>query len=200
MARGFRSAPAGIIGRFSAQERGLLGRLFQDIITLLDDEQAPPDASADPLEAAFGSGAEVEAPTDPALRRLLPDASRDPEQAGEFRRFTDQSLREQKIAALRQAALAVEQDAFVLDRAAAVEFSRALNDVRLVLSTRLGIETEADARRIEKRSRRRAQDAEAYMGVVYSFISWAQDSLVEAMLLDLPDPSADPQSPADGQR
>ncbi len=133
------------------------------------------------------------------MRRLLPDASADEERAREFRRFTDRSLREQKVASLRAAALAFESDPVRLSPSAAVDVSRALNDVRLVLSTRLGIDSEEEARRVEKAAGGRVKDTETYMAVVYSFVSWVQNSLIEAMLLDLPEDPAGSDGP-DPQR
>ena len=202
MARGFRSGPDGLTARLSADERGLLGRLFQDIIGMLElpaDGAAGASADADPLEALLGADDQVEAPSDPAVRRLLPDASADEERAREFRRFTDRSLREQKVASLRAAALAFESDPVRLSPSAAVDVSRALNDVRLVLSTRLGIDSEEEARRVEKAAGGRVKDTETYMAVVYSFVSWVQNSLIEAMLLDLPEDPAGSDGP-DPQR
>ncbi|WP_144791984.1 DUF2017 family protein [Kocuria palustris] len=202
MARGFRSGPDGLTARLSADERGLLGRLFQDIIGMLElpaDGAASASADADPLEVLLGADDQVEAPSDPAVRRLLPDASADEERAREFRRFTDRSLREQKVASLRAAALAFESDPVRLSPSAAVDVSRALNDVRLVLSTRLGIDSEEEARRVEKAAGGRVKDTETYMAVVYSFVSWVQNSLIEAMLLDLPEDPAGSDGP-DPQR
>lgn len=196
MAQGFRSGAHGLSARLSADERGLLVRLCQDIIGLLELEQADPEA--DPLEALLGGDGPVEAPQDPAVARLLPAGSQDPEQAEEFRRFTDRSLREQKVASLRAAALAFESDPVRLSPAAASDVSRALNDIRLVLSTRLGIDSEADARRVEKASRKKPKDTETYMAVVYGFVSWLQDSLIQAMLAELPEDDGTDHQPPQG--
>ena len=59
MAHGFRSGAHGLTARLSADERGLLVRLSQDIIGLLEPEQADP--GADPLEALLGGDGPVEA-------------------------------------------------------------------------------------------------------------------------------------------
>ena len=189
MARRFRSGRRGLTARLSADERGLLGRLCQDVIGMLEpeDQDDGPDPHADPLEALLGADEQVEAPSDPAVARLLPAASQDDEQAREFRRFTDRGLREQKVASLRAAALAFESDPVHLSPAAAVDVSRALNDIRLVLSARLGIDSEDDARRVERAAGGRPKDTETYMAVVYGFVSWVQNSLIEAMLQDLPE-------------
>lgn len=196
MAHGFRSGAEGLSARLSADERGLLVRLCHDIIGLLELEQTDP--KADPLEALLGGDGPVEAPQDPAVARLLPAGSQDREQAEEFRRFTDRSLREQKVASLRAAALAFESDPVRLSPEAAIDVSRALNDIRLVLSTRLGIDSEADARRVEKASGKKPKDTETYMAVVYGFVSWLQDSLIQAMLLELPEDDATDDRPPQG--
>ncbi|NHU84572.1 DUF2017 domain-containing protein [Kocuria sp. JC486] len=187
MAQPFRSTPPGLIARLDPQERGLLRRLFEDVVTMLEGDHT---TSEDPLEQLVGLSGDVEAPQDPALRRLLPEGSTDPERAEEFRRYTDRSLREEKVGALRRAAMAVEHDPVQLEGDGAVDFSRALNDVRLVLATRLHVESSDDARRIEELAAsvdvNDVDDPETYMSVVYGFVSWLLNSLVEAMLLDLP--------------
>ncbi|MDO5618361.1 DUF2017 domain-containing protein [Kocuria sp.] len=193
MAQAFRSTPHGMIARLDPQERGLLRRLFEDVVTMLEPEdagQTGDDGAVDPLEQMLGFTEDVEAPRDPALHRLLPDASSNAERSQEFRRYTERSLREEKVGALRRAAMAVEHDPVQLEGTAVQDFSRALNDVRLVLATRLEIESEEDARRVEAAASQTAvgkiEDAQTYMAVVYGFVSWLQNSLVEAMLLDLP--------------
>src|ERR1700688_657476 len=88
----------------SAGEASLLRTLVVPVMELLTDPTRPsPAKSAEPadvlddLEALF---AEVETPNpdrpdDPVLARLLPDAYRDDEaKSGEFRKFTESSLRE----------------------------------------------------------------------------------------------------------
>lgn len=199
MAQPFRTTPQGVTARLEPQERGLLRRLFEDVVSMVEPEQV---ASDDPLEQLMGISEDTGTPPDPAVHRLFPDASPDSGRAEEFRRFTERSLREEKVGSLRRAAMAVEHDPVRLDEAAAVDFSRALNDVRLVLATRLHIDTEEDAHRIEQVAASVAvddvDDAETYMSVVYGFVSWLQNSLVEAMLLGLPDlPEFPEDSPAD---
>ena len=78
MARGFKRTRKGIVGRFEAPEVRLLQKLFSDVAETLAPEPRDTD---DPLEALVGWDEDVAEPTDPALRRLLPTASSDPEQA-----------------------------------------------------------------------------------------------------------------------
>src|SRR5215471_8482565 len=59
-----------------------------------------PVLSAEDLAAMIGATGPTSPPADPVLARLLPDAYRDdPEAAGEFRRYTEQGLRSDKVAA-----------------------------------------------------------------------------------------------------
>ncbi|MFP3467744.1 DUF2017 family protein, partial [Leifsonia sp. SIMBA_070] len=87
-------------------------------------------------------------PADSALHRLLPNGVQgDDAEALEFRRLTERSLRESKTGALRAAALLLESKPLLLNAEQAQYFARALNDVRLVLADRLGLETDEDAER-----------------------------------------------------
>lgn len=184
MAQGFRSTRKGITARFEDAEKELLQKLFADVAQAL----APEDpVSEDPLERMLGVTGDASAPEDSALRRLLPDGSRDPERAAEFRRYTERSLREAKIGVLKQAALVLENDPVRLEDEQAQAFGRALNDVRLVLADRLGIRDEADAERVGRYDDWSAiEDVETYMSLLYNFVSWLQETLMEALLRELP--------------
>ncbi|MBO9705844.1 MAG: DUF2017 family protein, partial [Arthrobacter sp.] len=104
------------------------------------------------------------------------------EAALEFRRFTERSLRESKIGALRAASLALESNELHLDENQARNFAMALNDVRLVVSERLGIRTQDDAEAVHAMQEwSDADDLETYLSVVYNFVTWLQDSLVQAL-------------------
>lgn len=125
----------------------LLVNLTRQLIELLRDGEpsAPP---ADPLEAMLTLDAPREPPDDPALRRLLPDGHvDDAEAAAEFRRYTEQGLREGKVAdanvVLASLASVDEDDAddveFLLDPAQARAWMRCLTALRLTLAERLGV-------------------------------------------------------------
>lgn len=128
-------APAHAVARAEAEAAEMgpasdLDRAFAEIVGHIDRPVGPP--------------------ADPAVARLLPDAHRDdPALAAEFRRLSEATLRERKQtnAALAAAAL-VRPAPVLLDRAEASALLKAMNDVRLVLSARLGIETEQDADRV----------------------------------------------------
>lgn len=184
MAKPFKSTRRGITGALESGEARLLGALLDDVISMLEPETGP---SEDPLAALVGmSGADAEAtaPDDSAVRRLLPDAVRgDDDEALAFRRLTERSLREQKIGALRGTALLIESSPMTLNDEQARLFAQALNDVRLVLADRLAIETEEDAERLHDIADSKDVDnVESYLALVYNFITWLQESLVQAML------------------
>jgi hypothetical protein len=184
MAKPFRSTRRGITGTLEPGEARLLRALLDDVISMLEPDTAP---SEDPLAALVGmSGADADAaaPDDSAVRRLLPDAVRgDDDEALAFRRLTERSLREQKIGALRSTALLSESSPMTLNEEQARFFAQALNDVRLVLADRLAIETEEDAERLHDIADSKDVDnVESYLALVYNFVTWLQESLVQAML------------------
>ena len=75
-----------------------IANLARQLIELLSDGEPLEPVGDDPLEAMLDFDAPREAPEDPALLRLLPDAHRDDaEVAAEFRRFTERGLRESKV-------------------------------------------------------------------------------------------------------
>lgn len=181
MAKAFKSTRRGISSALEPGEVRLLGNLFKDIVSMLEPETA---ASSDPLAAMVGMDTEAVAPSDSAVRRLLPDGVRaNDEEALEFRRLTERSLREQKISALRSSALLLEGNPVVLNPEQARLMAQALNDVRLVLADRLGIETEDDAEKLhEVGDSSDVEDVESYLALVYNFVTWLQETLVQALL------------------
>jgi hypothetical protein len=143
VARGFRRTRHGLRAKLDDQERSVLAHLFVDVYELLDDGvQADPD----PLAAMIGIGTSVDLPDDPALARLLPDAhADDPVASSEFRRYTEQGLRERKRQCLETARLTLGRPGSLsLDDAEAQAWLVALTDVRLVLAERMGLRTEED--------------------------------------------------------
>lgn len=180
MAQGFKSGRKGLTARFNAEEASLLQKLFTDVATTLEPDT---DEGQDPLAALVGISENVSAPTDPALARMLPVASDDPEVADEYRRYTEISLRQEKIGYLQLAAMDLEKHDVVLDAEHARAWAAALNDVRLTLAARLNIQNENDAQLIaEKTDWNAVEDIEDYMSLIYNFVSWLLDTLMEAML------------------
>ena len=130
--------------KLEPEERMVLSGFAREVSELLGGMAA---ADPDPLAAMVGMGSDeaTAPPEDPALRRLLPDAYDDPAGAAEFRRLTDDELRRGKTSALTR--LADDVDAsdgeLELDNEGADIWVQALNDVRLVLGVRLGVDDDA---------------------------------------------------------
>lgn len=164
------------------------GDPFWDIVAGLGGEGAGVVPS-DPHTAALHR----EAPRDEALARLLPpgvhgETAAEQAAAGEFRALTEDSVRQSKTADLQRAVAALQVNPLVLDEANAVAFSRALNDVRLVLSARLGIDSEEDAERVHAVDDwASATDVESYMALLYNFTTWLLETLMLALSTQLPD-------------
>jgi hypothetical protein len=130
----------------------------------------------------------VQAPDDPVLQRLLPDAYRDDEAAAaDFRRYTERGLRDTKIANARaviaslvDGGMADEESAdhqveVDLDAAQVQAWLRTLTDVRLALATRLGIEDD------EHVWDENSDDPVAVMHDVYDWLGFVQETLVLAI-------------------
>jgi hypothetical protein len=140
-----------------AHAAALLASLARQLVELLSDGEASQPLDANSLESMLDFDAPREAPQDPALLRLLPDAHRDDEEAAaEFRRYTERSLRDGKIAD----AMTVIDDIgeipddlppdaadfeFEIDADAARAWLRCLTDMRLTLAERLGVTAEDEA-------------------------------------------------------
>lgn len=119
------------------------------------EAEAESEAQLRQLLAGIDADADVvAAPADPAVRRLLPDASDDPEVAHEFRRLTDEDLRQRKVdrlllfaELLLEASPSADEDEqlpMVVARDDGPEVAGALGDVRQVIGSRLGLRTDAD--------------------------------------------------------
>ena len=95
----------------------------------------------------------LEPPDDTGVRRLFPDASKDPSIAAEFRRLTEDELRRTKRDRLHSLwesliRLPFDPDAaeleFVVGPEQASDLAATLTDIRLILADRLGLETDED--------------------------------------------------------
>ena len=120
------------------------------------------------LEEVLGSEAE-----DPSLRRLFPPAyERDEESEAEYRRLMAGELLEG-----RQAALRLVRETAGRERLTAEELDawlRALNDLRLVLGTKLGVTEDMYGAELDP------AHPQAYELSVYGYLSWLQEQLVAA--------------------
>jgi Domain of unknown function (DUF2017) len=116
----------------------------------------------------------VDEPDDPALRRLFPPAyTDDPEADAEYRRLMADELLDGRRAALR--AFAGSLDADILSEEDLDAWLRALNDLRLFLGTRLGVEEEDLLEPFDPRR----PDAEER--ALYVYLSWLQEHVVSAL-------------------
>jgi hypothetical protein len=115
----------------------------------------------------------LEDPDDPALRRLFPPAHADRESEEQYR-----SLVGDQLLSGRTKALATVRDTLgtnTLDPDQADAWLRALNDLRLVLGTRLDVGEEIDYEELD------LEDPHGRELAVYGYLSWLQEQLVEAL-------------------
>ena len=135
--------------RLGRDERELLARLARELRDLVVDDQA-----------------------DPSLERLFPPASADARDAADFDRLVRSSL-----VATKTHALATLERTAGAERLTAQELEQwlvALNDLRLVLGTRLGVTEDLDERRY----------AEPGVGL-YAWLTWLQATVIEAVAGEL---------------
>jgi hypothetical protein len=191
----------------SAGEATLLRALVVPVMELLNDPDRPapppepaqsepaqsepsqsepaPDDSADlfdDLEKMFNetTAAPPEAPDDPVLARLLPDAYQDdPESAGEFRKYTESSLREAKkyFAQTLLETLPAKGGRVKLNADQARDWLRALNDVRLMFGVRLEVTEDFE----DQLTSLDPKDPRLAAFEVYGWLGAVQESLVRAI-------------------
>jgi hypothetical protein len=172
-----------------AAESRLLADLFGDLLELLSAEAQPRPAGevADPLAAelgldGLGDDTPAARPEDPALARLFPDAyPDDPDATADFRRYTQPDLTAERR---RRAGVAIG----TLDRikdggrlnliaAEAAAWLGALNDLRLVLGTRLEITTDDQ----QPGDDFGPDDPRTAYIPVYYYLGYLQETLIEAL-------------------
>ena len=159
-------------------EVALLQSLARQLVDFVGPQERPGE---DPLAAMVGIDPLAETPDDPALRRLLPDAYADDEEAaGEFRRFTERSLREGKV----RNAQAVLDDLQDGPRTVEIRGERIaawlgfLNDTRLTIGTRLEL-TEDNHDLLATLPE---DDPRAGLFQVYDWLTFVQESMVQGLL------------------
>lgn len=156
------------------------------------------EVSADDLARLVGIST-AERPEDPAVLRLLPDVDGDDaERSAEFRRLTEHDLRESKLANIRIALYDLSLTGRIeLDEAHTRAWSMALNDVRLVLATRMSMASESDVEDLYAREAAdELDDQQATMLTVYDFLTWAQERLTTILLSGLGPGAADEEEHA----
>ena len=119
-------------------------------------------------------------PDDPVLARLLPDAyNDDPDAAGEFRKYTESSLREAKkyFAMTLLETLPPNGGRVKLNADQARDWLRALNDVRLMFGVRLDVTEDFE----DQLSGLDPKDPRVAAFEVYAWLGSVQESLVRAI-------------------
>jgi hypothetical protein len=153
-------------------ELGVLSQLFEQMAELLEHPES--EAGADPLAKMLNMSGSTQISEDPALARLFPDGYSDDEHASaDFRRFTEQDLRAQKLAALTTVrdSLSDWTGKSSITAQQAQDWLKAINDLRLVLGTRLEITDEVE------------MDFEAdEPGIhLYNYLTYLQGTLIDAL-------------------
>jgi hypothetical protein len=192
MTDGFqRRRGGGTVATFTGFEADLLRSLASQLVELLRNEVAAPKSGDDPLEELLDFSGPTTEPEDPVLARLFPTAyPHDKEAAGEFRRFTEGTLRDHKaqnagevIETLEEAGLPpeLEEEGLVvdveLDPAGSVTWMKSFTDIRLALATRLGIEEGDEEYWLDLPD----EDPRAHVYDIYQWVGYLQQTLVDAL-------------------
>jgi uncharacterized protein DUF2017 len=151
-----RTADGAFVVRLGLEERALLRKLTAELEVLLAAE-----------------------PEDPSLRRLRPAAYEDEDVEREYRALTGselESLRQENLRALQETAGRERLEEGDLDH-----WLAALNDLRLVLGTRLDVTEDEFADGFDPTA------PHAYELAVYAFLTWLQEAAVEAAASALED-------------
>jgi hypothetical protein len=139
--------------RLSRDERVLLVSLASDLRAQLEGE-----------------------PTDPSFRRLFPPAYEDDADERGYRDLMGGELLDGRREALELVARTAEQKRLSAEEAET--WLRALNDLRLVLGTRLDVQEDTLLDEL------RPDDPRAQGLAVYGYLSWIQEQLVAALSPD----------------
>jgi hypothetical protein len=145
-----RAAGGGVELRLGNEERALLMGLAAELRALLDGE-----------------------PDDPSLRRLFPPAYDDEADERAYRELAGDSLLDGRREALELLSRTAERQQLTAEEADA--WLRALNDLRLVLGTRLDVREDTFADEPDLNEPRGQALA------VYGYLSWLQEQLVHAL-------------------
>jgi Domain of unknown function (DUF2017) len=140
-----RTPDGGVLVRLSPEERSLLLGLAAELRAQLEGESR-----------------------DPSLRRLFPPAYDDEEDERGYRELAGDELLSGRRQALELLAATARSDRLSAEEADA--WLRALNDLRLVLGTRLDVQEEMLLDRPENPEH-----------AVYIYLSWLQEQLVAAL-------------------
>jgi hypothetical protein len=143
-----RASGGGVLLRLSSEERALVASLAGELRSQLDS-----------------------ATDDPSFRRLFPPAYDDEQDERAYRELAGDELLDGRRQALELLAATARSDRLSAEEADT--WLRALNDLRLVLGTRLDVQEDA---LLESR-----QSPEL---ALYGYLSWVQEQLVAALMPD----------------
>jgi hypothetical protein len=166
-----RTGDGRILLRLGAQERMILSGLVGE---LRETVAAPGTPARD------GAGLAAKAAPDPVLARLYPPAfPDDPEAEAAFQDLTRADLEDNR----RDRLVVVDESlaSTSLDEAQAAAWMGVLNDLRLVLGTRLGVTDETEAHPIDE------DDPDAERRIVYAYVGWLLEQFVDALAAGLPE-------------
>ena len=160
-----------VILNLTQDERNLLVDLYRQMQELLESPQVP--ENSDPLARLVGLEGPTESPSDPAVARLFPVAYLDDEvAAADFRRYTEPDLRSEKLSNLGLVAQLLQSDTekLELSEQQSNAWLRSLNDLRLVLGTRIGVGEDY---------REEENDDPGFH--LYDYLTYLQGSLIDAL-------------------
>ena len=112
-------------------------------------------------------------PDDPSLRRLFPPAYSDPESDEQYRSLVRGQLLSGRLDALRTMRATLGHKELSPEQADA--WLRVLNDLRLMLGTRLDVTEELDFEDFDP------AEPQAQELAIYGYLSWLQEQLVAAL-------------------
>jgi hypothetical protein len=124
-------------------------------------------------QIALEVGLLLDQPRDPSLRRLFPRAHEDDELERQYRELAGDQVISGRRRALETMGETADQTLLTPQEADA--WLRGLNDARLVLGTRLDVTEDFDWDRVG------ADHPHAQELALYSYLSWLQEQLVEAL-------------------
>ena len=145
-----RTADGGIEPQLSRDERKLMANLALELRSLLDGDTG-----------------------DPSLRRLFPPAYEEEADESAYRDLMGSELLNGRREALELLSCTAKQKRLSAEEADA--WLRALNDLRLVLGTRLDVQEDVLLNDV------RPDDPRAHGLAIYGWLSWLQEQLVAAL-------------------
>lgn len=177
MTYGFqRTATGRVVLRVDQVERGLLMSVARQVMDLVQPAEASPDQ--DPLAAQLGwVDGDVGISDDPAVARLLPDAYDDPDDARDFRRFTENDLRQSKMQHAMTVVEEIERSGEKVAVTSTDSWLGLLNDARIAIGTRIQISEDNH----EELAGLPDDDPRSGLFHVYDWLTFLQESLVRCM-------------------